>query len=347
MGHRRFVTLLISAPLLLILGAAVYFFVGQVRKAKNDTAVPPPAKSQRVNLVIGEPAISPILSFKGDNVWFISADGKMYRKAVTGDKEKEAYVLSQVLDSPRAVIWPVDGSDFIVEQSGGGQIRYNFYDAAAKSFVLYPAPLKKPNFLAKGDKIVYEWSSGPDTTELKVSDGTGQNFKKITDLYRGDYELVASPRFPEVVLFVRERDNPSKLFLVDLLTGGFQSLSEQASYEGVKFSPDGTKLLAAKFLGPDQQPELLLLDLKTRQTTDLGIPAAVEQTAWSTDSGSFYVGLSGGFVKYDLASKEQAQIYQFSAAEKFEPVNLLVPPQQSRLFFADKKTGNLYRLDLK
>lgn len=355
MNNKRFVLILIAVILLLLAGATVYFFVRQVQKQKQPPT-PVVQQEQRVSQLFSEPVISPILSFNGQTIWFLTKAGRLFRTPALsppnlgGDKEgvKEEFPLPQSVANPMQVLWPNESGDFIAQENADGHLRYEFFDSRARAFTQYDPRVRSPQFLAGGNKIVYDWGMGLTQHELTIADPNSANFKKVVNLYPGNYELAASPQKQEVALFTRDPNNPVSLSLLDLSAVKFQDMGPVAAYEGAKFSPDGTKLLAAQIVGNSETPPLLVMfDLQTQNMKDLGIPAKIAQTAWTKDSQAVVIGSSAGFVRYNLAGQNQQEVYKFSNAENFAPRDLLLHPDKPILFFTDEKTGYLYRLDLK
>ncbi len=333
---------------LLVVGIVVFFSVKKF--GHHQSPVVPVAKVpvSPLKSLVSELVISPILSFDGQKVWFMTADGKMFRKNIDGTTDKEEYVLPQKFQDATSVIWPDQGGNFIVVENLSGHTRYNFFDSFAKAFTQYPEFVRDPRFLPGGSKIVYDWTATSTQDDLKISDSNGSNFSKVTTLLRSDYEFVPSPAKQEMVAFTKDMTDPTPLFIVDLFTGKFRAITAKAPYQGVSFSPDGNQLLIARMsakAGAD--PSLELVDLLTNKAFDLGLAAPIEQTAWRKDSQSIYIGTSGSITKFDVATQQKSEAYKFADTEKYQPTNLFAHPQLSVLFFVDQKTGFLYRLDLK
>ncbi len=344
MTNKAFVRLLVLLPLLMIAAAGVYLFT---RSSPESPSVPAEVSlSSKPQALVPERVLSPVLSFDREKIWFMTEEGKLFRKHIEGSDPPEEYPLSAVIQNPEGVLWPTDSKDFIVVSTLDGHSRYLFFDATSSTLAPYPPTLRSPQFLPGGNKIVYDWVTQA-THELKVSDARGTNFTKIADLFRPDYELLASPVKQEVALWTRDLKNPSKLLVVDLFTGKFRALGTNAGYQGVSFSPDGTKLLAAK-LGDASggPPRLVLFDLLTSQARDLSLTAEIERTAWQEDGQALLVGSPAGFIKYQVDNQEQEEIYKFGESEAYSPQNLILHPQKPLLFFVDQKTGYLYRLEL-
>ncbi len=334
---KTFVILLVAIPLLLIAGGVYYFY----KNSQSSSPLPSPLGGEgaegeeKVKLFVGEQVISPILSFSGEHIWYMTKEGKMFRKALTPSQEgAEEYLLPESIQGAQGVIWQKDGSDFIVEQNLDGHTRYKFFDADARIFTDYPSQMRSPRFLAGDQKIIYDWVRTDGGHELKKANLDGRSFEKVADLYEPLYQIVVSPVNQEVMLFA------NKIFLVSLFNGQFREIASVGEYEGLSFSPDGAKILVSAGSG------LRVYDLATFERVDMRIMVNIEATTWSKDSQAVIVGSTGGFVKYKLGGGEE-ETYKFGSQEDFNPADLMLHPDKPLLFFRDEKTGYLYRVELK
>lgn len=344
-----FVLIVALVLLLMIAGGVFYFYI----QSKGRLAM----EKQAMSLLVAEPVISPILSFNSERVWYMTKEGRLFRKTITpsssppheGEKREgvEEFPLPVAVASPTKVIWPKDRQDFIVEITAEGQTRYIFYDSLAATFVSYAPNIHEPVFVGGGERIVYDWVTAEGEHKLTIADPNSTNFQKVVDLPKQDYRLAPSSAKSEVVLFSDKLTAPSKLWLVDVKAAQFTELGLEASYQGVKFSPDGTKLLAAK-ISEDaaREPSLGVFDLTTSEFKALGLNSRIERVVWSKDSDAIMIGDLRGFQKYNLATGGSQTVYQFSTDENFSPRDLILHPSEPILFFVDEKTGFLYRLDL-
>ena len=363
MRTRSFIILLILIPLLLLAGAAVYFLGPWGQKGTDGSN----QIANKIQLLVSEAVVSPILSFDGEKIWYMTQGGRLFRIPLPqslppgegkdsdgsppsrgGDEgrvETEEYLLPEPVQNPVKIIWPQTGNDFIVERSAQPAA---YYDSASQKFTDYSPQLKTPRFLVDPNKIIYDWQRADGGHELKISDKNGENFHKIADLRRPDYEIVASPSREEVVLFGRDNLEPSYLILVNLGTGEFRDIDGKNLYSGAKFSPDGTKL--AVFRGEGEG--LMVYDLDSFTLSPDGLPAdeagrgeGEGEFAWTADGQGLVFASKLGFFKYELAASQQSEIYKFKEGEDYKPRELILYPTKNLLIFLDGKTGYLYKLE--
>lgn len=141
MRSKTFILGLLGVVLLIIVGGTMYFFFGN--KSKKAQPQPQAAASQ-VKLLVGGPVVSPILSFNGETVWFMTKDGKMFRKALEGTADKEEYTLPAPVENLIRIFWPKDGADFIVEQNVNGHYGHKFFDPQSKTLIDYDEKVVHP-----------------------------------------------------------------------------------------------------------------------------------------------------------------------------------------------------------
>lgn len=370
MRTKTFFSLTAVIVILTILGAGYYFV------SRNKPETEPKGNTEqnkyKLSVFIPEKTVSPILSFSGETVWFFSGAGRLYRKQIAplpnpphqgegnekgisspisgeelkeGD-DKEEYLLPELVSEASQAQWQSEGSNFIVEQNMYGHSIYKFFDADKKVFTRYPDAVREPKFLSSENKIVYDWINSAGGHELTLADFDGSNFQKLTDLYRADYRLETSPVQSKTALFTDRLDEPITLSIYDLARNEFQDIGEPAAYEGVKFSPDGGKLLLARKETDKEDPHLYVYDLFTRETRGLDIAAEISQTAWAANSKELYIATAGGVSKFSLENGNREVIYRFSGTA-VSPKDLLVHPTKPIIFFIDAETGYLYKLEIK
>ena len=343
--------IIIIVVLALVLFSSLYFFFARSKTppSAQELLQSEQAANTGPRSVIAEPVISPILSFKGDKVWYFTSSGKLLSRTLNGGAT-EQFTLPKNIDNLVRAIWPVKTSDFIVEQNVGGHTSYQFYNSQKHAFIEYPGELRVPVFLASGNQIVYDWTAASTTHELKISNADGSGFKKITGLFRPDYLLAASPVKNQVVVFSGDAGSPANLFVVDLLSGTVQDLAKKAAYQDARFSPDGTRLLASQIT--DLGPVLKIFDLAaTASSTAASVestPFAVNasRAVWRQNGSAVIVADKDGFHDYDLAARKDTLFYRLKTGDKFIAQDLFLSADEQTLFFSDENSGNLYSLKM-
>ena len=296
-------------------------------------------------LILDEPSVSPVFSFGGERVWFVASDGKMYSFPVSGGGTREQYALPAVLQNVARIIWQKNGSNFIAEQNQEGHIRYQYFDAEKKTFSTYPFQVREPRFLYDDSRIVYDWVNAEGGHNLTVAKADSTNYHEVMDLPRAYYHFAFSGVANEVAIFADNTIDPAALLLTDLGTGMSREIAKKAAYEGVKFSPDGKKLLVSRrAAGPRALPEFMLLDMEQKTETSLNLSSEISAAEWLPDGSGILVAVPGSLKQYSVSDAKIETVY---AKEGFTATNLLVHPTQPAVLYTDPATGKLYFLRYK
>jgi hypothetical protein len=356
--------LIIIVPvLLLLLGVASVFVV----RSRSKIQITSPAKTSEgslggqavptttpeilhLKLLAAEQVISVHPSFGWDAVWYMNSAGALSRLDLAA-ADKQPFAFPDLVKNPAVLLWQDKGSDLLVSDNQDGHIRIRYYNALDKKFVIYPAQIRAPVFLAGNTQIAYDWVSVPakgknktPKHELKISKLDATGFRKIGDLFRPDSILAASPTRQELVMYSLSAADAAPLLFVDLAAGKFQTIAPGGFYTGVKFSPDGSKILVSS-LAASNSETYAVYSLPDFKKTDINIPASFGAVAWAADSQRLlYVNASGVF-ELDLLTLASKQDYLFTPSEKITAREIVLVPGRPALFLTDELSGNLYFLD--
>ncbi|KKW28318.1 MAG: hypothetical protein UY73_C0050G0012 [Parcubacteria group bacterium GW2011_GWA2_52_8] len=342
MRTKTFISLLIAAVLLIIVGGGIFIFFNSdsTEPGEEQSDLTPP----KIRVVAEERVLSPVFSGIGEYVWFMAEDGKIYRQKTDGGEAKEEIVLPEPVIGAVRVIWPPQGQNFIIEQNLDGHVRYLSFDSFNNRFTEYDAGIRNPRFLPAGDKVIYDRVTGAGAHELKIADADGNNFAKIADLFRPDYDFAVSPNGHEAAAWSTSQVTASPLFLIDLFTGKFDVLGDAGFYRGAKFSPDGSRLLVSKS-NQAGISGLAVLMLSPRKASDVGLYAPIDEAVWEADSSAFWTTGVSGVLRYRVDTQEISEVFKFPEGEKPRVSSLLVYPNETFFLFVDEETGFLYRAD--
>ena len=328
--------ILVSAIILLLLSglALGYYYFG------NNPAKPADSQSEPSNKqLLAEAVVDAVPSFNGERLWFVTKEGRMFQTSITGG-EREEFIFPGKIENPQNVLWQEKGSDLIIAQNIAGHTRYKYFNAKAKTLSEYSENVRAPAILAGDTKLVYDWvaSSATSTSHtLKVADLDTKNFVTIGDLFRDDYEIAASPRKQELVLFSPDRD--ASLVHVDLLSSQFTDLAESGNYQSVRFSPDGSKLLVREFRQGINA--IWIYDFSLKQMTELNI-GEPGLSLWTRDSLGVIFARDGLLKEIDLRTDLIKDWGMFPAGEI---KSAFLHPFRDILFYIDAQ-GKLYAISL-
>lgn len=346
MRGRSLLIIIILVPLVVI-GVLALYNRGKKseppKTSENTEEQPPPAETQNPaapELLTEMAVISPVLSFDGGTVWFMTPEGKMFRQSLTGAVPAEAsakaeeYSLPQEVRNLVRIVWQQKGSDFIAVQNIAGHVRYRQFDADKVLFIDYPRGAREIVFTADESKVVYDWVTASGAHELKIADKSGQNFRKVMDLARADWQIAASPAKNEIALFADNAVDPAAILLVNLDTGLVRALSGSAPFGGVKFSPDGSKLLVSR------AGNLAIIDVASGESVETGIAAEADQATWMPGGTVILSASPAGLVRFNLPTRQSEVVL---AQPGLRIREIIVHLQEPVALFVNAVTGKLYR----
>ncbi|MDZ7611173.1 MAG: hypothetical protein U5L10_00190 [Candidatus Moranbacteria bacterium] len=216
-----------------------------------------------------------------------------------------------------------------------------------------------------GDGIIYHYADkAGQVSEIDISSTNGENWKKIIDTPFENVELKLRPGNKEVLYYPsgqNSNDTENGVYLVDLVEKEREKIFDLKKNFSCQWSPEGEYLLIS-FQQADKA-ELGYLDIESGEYYSLAFPTVAEKCVWG-DKGEFvYCGLITGFSE-DVNLIENWKEERFFSNDTFwridteagkkdrltdlqkeknsvDAVNLLFNEKQGKLYFIDRKSGNL------
>ena len=307
--------------------------------------------------------ISPILSFKGNEVWYFTPDGNLEQLDLTTANLKK-YVLPKALTVSSA-IWPSQGSDFIITSvNPDGSKTFNYYSSTSKSFTAYPANVKEVQFMPSGNQVVYVWDNGNKTSSLSIADPSLSNHKQLlASMPEADDTLVISPLGDRILMYDSSSPTNNKLYLMAFSDNKPHTIKTGPENAAI-WSNDGQRFVFNKFNPAVTTDTTLWLGSVSGAKSDisLGITVPVSKVAFDTTGATMYYGApdsnaASGAAASDAAPNQSLSLadslwsYAVGTATKTELFsgntynlnvsNLLVSNDQKNLYFKNSD-GYLY-----
>jgi len=221
-----------------------------------------------------------------------------------------------------------------------------------------------------GDKIFYQYTdpqSGKLTLNLSNPDGT--DWKNLTALRRDTF-ISAIPRSASVSFWSKPSALQSTYFESVSMSGKASRLilSEKFGADYL-WSPNGEKVLVSASTEKGGQDILLyIMNNNGGEFQSLSIPTLISKAVWSQDSKTVYYALLGSppkdvmlpddyfnkplstkdtFWKIDTSTGKQSRLVDLKdITQNFDSTNLFLSPDEDALFFTERTTHKLYRIDL-
>lgn len=318
--------------------------------------------------LVSAAVLSPFLSADGSAVQYYNrSDGKFYR--VRSDGISEA-MTDQVFFNVSQVTWAPDKNLALLEYPDSANILYNFQ---TKRQATLSKHWNKFSFSPRSDGIAFlsegidqdsRWLaiSAPDGSGSRAIEPLGNNADKVEVAWSPNDQVIAFSRtgFPQGA-------NEQEVLLIGKEGENFRSLIVNGIGFRPKWSPSGEQLLYSATSGNDDFKPQLWIVQGTPGTigqgkTALGLNTWADKCTFASEQ-SLYCAvpteLPRGAGLYPAAAATiPDQIWHINlqtgarqlvaVPQETHTVNQLVVPQDEQyLYFTDKISGQLYKIDLK
>ena len=366
---------------LIFLGAYNFIFKNNINNPETDTAVKKaPASDNAANT--GVPVAQQITSPLNENVlgataghdgalYYYSLDDRSLKKASLEGKDKTT-LLSNLPGSPTRILWsPRQDKVLLYLGQANGKSLWYFADIQTKTLTPLKAEISRLTWDNLGDRVFYQFTD-PQTgsRSLNISAPDGSAWKKLADLGTTDSFFGAVPQSTLISFWTRSNALQKTFFETISLTGENRHLLLTDRYGAdYLWSPKGEKVLVST---SDQKGgHALMLNVMNKnggEYQSLSIPTLVSKTAWSEDGSTVYYALPGAlpenavlpndyyekplytsdtFWKINLESGKKTRLVDLKdTIQNFDCSDMFLSPNETALFFTDRKTHRLFRIDL-
>jgi hypothetical protein len=283
----------------------------------------------------------------------------------------KSILLSNLPGTVLRIVWsPKKDKVLILIKQAGGQTLWHFADLATKTLVPLKPEMSRLAWNYLGDKVFYQYTDPQKNDRtLNIANPDGTDWKNITTLKYDTY-IAAIPRSVSVS-FWSKPSALEKTYLESVgLTGESRRLilSEKFGADYL-WSPNGEKVLVST--SEEKGGHNILLNVMNQgggEFQTLSIPTFVSKTVWSKDNKTIYYALPGSlpkdamlpddyfnkplstkdtFWKIDISTGKQARLIDLKEInQSFDSADLFLTPDEDALFFTDRTTHKLYRIDL-
>jgi Tol biopolymer transport system component len=305
-------------------------------------------------------------------LYYYSLDDKALKRSTLEGKDKEV-LLSDLPGTPIQILWsPKRGRVLLQLKLSDGRTLWHSTDLATKTLVPLRAEMSRLVWNNLGDKILYQYTD-PTTgvRSLNMADPDGSAWKKLTDLGTKDSFIAVVPQSASVSFWGK----PNALETASFETVGLTSGEGRKTLLSGKFgsdylwSPAGNRaLVSASNEKGGHALTLGVINANGGQLQDLFIPTLVSKIVWSQDGRTIYYALPGSlpetavlpndyfaqslpakdsFWKMDIESGKRTRLVELKDVTKsFDSEGLFLSQDEGVLFFTDRQTHRLYRIDL-
>jgi len=267
-----------------------------------------------------------------------------------------------------AVKWSAKGDKVLVKDDS----RFHLFNLTEGIDHELKVGIDEAIFNDKGDQLIYKYyDAKTGTGSLNVSDLSGDNWQLIDKLSLKKVNLALNPADSQKVAVFAVPDGLTltQLFLVNLINRENQKIFEGRYGADFLWSPQGDKILVSYVQEKDKSRLVLgIMNSKGGEFQGLNFPTLVEKCVWSADNISIFCALPGkiptqalmpnSWKKEDFYSqdtfwkintqngKKERILESEEITTELDASNLLLDQEERYLFFIDRRSGSLYRIEL-
>ncbi len=336
---------------------------------KEESASENARSAEKILSVINETVLG--ATSGDDTLYYYSLDDQSLKKASLEGKDKEI-LMSNLPGTPARILWSPkrDRALLLLSQSGGTALWY-FADFQIKTLVPLKPEMSRLSWDNIGDRIIYQYTdtkTGARSLNTAAPDGSG--WKRLADLKDQDSFFAPVPKSTLISFWNRSNALEKTFFETIGITGENRRvlLTEKFGADYL-WSPNGNRVLVST---SDQKGgHSLLLSVMNQnggEFKNLSIPTFVAKTVWSKNGSVLYYALPGSlpenavlpndyfgrplytkdtFWKIDLENGKKTRLLDLDeVSQGFDSTDLFLSSSEDALFFTDRQTKRLYRIDL-
>jgi hypothetical protein len=336
---------------------------------KEDTSENNNTPSTNITNPINENILGATISESGE-IYYYSLDNQALKKASMEGKNKSV-LLSNLPGTPLRIAWsPKKDKVLILLKQTNGQSLWHFADLTTKTLIPLKPEMSRLAWDNLGEKIFYQYTDPRNnkiTLNVSLPDGTG--WKNLTDLRRDTF-ISAIPKSASVSFWSKPSAIQNTYFeSVSIVGSGRRLILSEKFGADYLWSQSGEKILvSASAEKGGGSISLYVMNNNGGEFQSLSIPTFVSKAAWSKDNKTVYYALPGSlpknamlpddyfnkplstkdtFWKIDTSTGKQSRLVDLKdITQNFDSADLFLSPDEDALFFTEKSTRKLYRIDL-
>lgn len=334
-------------------------------KETLDTVFAPEGK---VGNPINESVLGATMNDGGD-IYYYSLDDRSLKKSTSEGKNK-SILMSNLPGEVTRILWSEKNDKALLLLKQNGTTLWYSANIDTKALVPLKGEISRLSWDNFGEKIFYQYTD-PATKKRTLNSALpdGSSWKKLTDLGTEDFFLASIPQSSSVSFWARP--NASQSFALESVSITGESRHAIASgLFGADYlwSPNGEMALASASNATGGVGYSLRLIGSDGKMSDLAIPTLVSKATWSKDSQTLYYALPGSlpdrtvlpddyfgkslhskdtFWKIDVTTGKKTRLVELKeTTQAFDASDFFLSPKEDMLYFTDRVTKRLYRIEL-
>lgn len=374
-----FISLFFFTLFLIILVAYKYAFKKDVSNPTSTDASPTqeldqvleetaPAVSTKLENPINEEVIGAVTG-PGGALFYYSFSDEALKKASFEGKDKEV-LLSNLPGIVERVLWSPQRDALLLGLRQGGVLRFHHVDLTTKTLTPLKPAVSRAIWSQNGEKIYYQYTASNGERSLDTANPNGSSFSTLVSMGTIDHFLSAVPQSGRVAFWTRPTGLETTI-LESVEKNGEDKKTLLTNRYGADYlwSPNGKYILFSALrerAGSDIS--LALMNENGGEIRDLSIPTLVSKAVWSQDSKTLYYALPGNlpsenvlpndyyqkplysedtFWKIDIETGQKSRLLELTEGSPLlDSSELFLSNKEDYLFFTDRKSKKLYRIEL-
>ena len=304
----------------------------------------------------------------GNSLYYYSEDDQSFKKATLEGKDKTV-LMSNLPGKPLRIIWSNKRDAALVLIEGTPNPRWYTATFPTKSLVPLKSEITKVTWGYPGDKIYYLFKN-PSNKELSLnrSNADGSDWKEITKVGTKDLFLGTIPQSSRISFWNKPNSLEETLFEAIDTDGNNRTKLLSGRFGGdYLWSPNGERVVVSAALQKNGPLILAVMNKNGGELQSLNIPTLISKVVWSNDSSKLFYALPGGldeallpndyfeknlasqdtFWQIDLGTGKSSRLLELSdIGQSFDSTDLSLSTDEHSLFFTDRSSKKIYRIDL-
>ncbi len=305
----------------------------------------------------------------GGNLYYYSISDEELKRASFEGKDKTT-LLSNLPGVVERVLWSPERDQVLIALRQGGTLRWHHSDIATKSLTPLKPSISRAVWSQNGQQIYYQFTNANGERSLDMASPNGSNFSTITQMGTIDHFIESIPLSGRIAFWTRPTGLETTILeSIEKNGGDKKTLLTNRYGADYLWSPNGKHILFSSTRERGSSAlSLSLMNENGGEIRDLGIPTLVSKAVWAKDSKTLYYALPGNlpgesvlpndyyqkplfsedtFWKIDIETGQKSRILELADGHPaLDSSDLFLSNKEDYLFFTDRKSKRLYRIEL-
>jgi hypothetical protein len=324
--------------------------------------------SGKVEMVLNEDILGASMGSNG-SIYYYSISDKELKSASFEGKDKKT-LLSNLPGIPERVLWSPNKDQCLIGLRQGASLRFHHLDINTRTLTALKPQISRLAWSQSGTSIFYQYKTPSGEYTLDRSNPDGANFQTITPLGKIDHFIETVPQSNRISFWTRPNGLETTILeSINDLGQDRKLLLEKKYGADYLWAPNGKRILLSTIGSrASSDTSLSLMNENGGELANLALPTLVSKAVWAKDSKTLYYALPGDlpaesvlpndyyqkplyskdtFWKIDTETAQKSRLFELDeATEALDSTNFFLSPKEDYLFFTDRKTNRLYRIEL-